>query len=138
MKISTNSRYAIRFLIQLAAKKDSLKQSVASIAQAEGLSEKMLERIAAKLKKAGFVISAKGVGGGYELNMDPNRITMTMILELMETPYLPLHCGGETNEDCVYEIQNCPTYPVWQQIDDAIRQITDNCTIAQLATKLNP
>ncbi len=137
MKISTNSRYAVRFLIQLAAKKDSPKQSVASIAQAEGLSEKMLERIAAKLKKAGFVISAKGVGGGYELNMDPNEITMTMILELMETPYLPLHCGGES-DDCVYEEQNCPTYPVWQQIDEAIRKITDQCTIAQLATKINP
>lgn len=136
MKISTNSRYAVRFLIQLAAKKDSPKQSVASIAQAEGLSEKMLERIAAKLKKAGFVISAKGVGGGYELSKDPNEITMTMILELMETPYLPLHCGGE-NEDCVYEEQNCPIYPVWQQIDNAIRQITDHCTIAQLAAKLN-
>ncbi len=136
MKISTNSRYAIRFLIQLAAKKDQPKRSVASIAQAEGLSEKMLERIAAKLKKAGYVISAKGVGGGYELNMDPNKITMTMILELMETPYLPLHCGGD-NDDCVYDIKNCPTYPVWQQIDGAIRQITDNCTIAQLAVKIS-
>ena len=73
MKISTNSRYALRFLMRIAMSEGRV--TTLSVANAEGISEKMLERIAAKLKKSGFVESVKGIGGGYELAMPAEQIT---------------------------------------------------------------
>ncbi|MEG1773726.1 MAG: Rrf2 family transcriptional regulator, partial [Oscillospiraceae bacterium] len=97
MKISTNSRYALRFLTRLANAEG--RMTTMSIAHAEGISEKMLERIAAKLGREGFIRSIKGIGGGYELARPSEEITVSQVLQTMETPYLPLHCIEE-HEDC--------------------------------------
>lgn len=128
MKISTNSRYALRFLVCLADVETRL--TTLSIARAEGISEKMLERIAAKLGREGFVRSIKGIGGGYELARPADRITVTDILTVMETPYLPHHCV-ENHADC-RRAGGCHLLPLWQRIDRAIRDVTDNVSIADI------
>lgn len=134
MKISTNSRYALRFLVRLAGE-NNCRRSVCSIAEQEGISEKMLERIAAKLGKAGLVRSTKGVGGGYELAMPADSITVTKVLELMETPYLPIHCV-ESSERCVRKFEHCPCVTLWTDIDHAIRSVTDRYTVATIAESI--
>ena len=129
MKISTNSRYAIRFLAQLA--KAQGRMTTMSIAGLEGISEKMLERIAAKLGRDGIVKSVKGIGGGYELAVPAETITVTHILELMETPYLPHHCTDDY-ENCL-RAGDCSLIKLWADIDSAIRGVTDSVTIADIA-----
>ena len=59
MKISTNSRYALRFLARIA-QKNGERVTTSSVAKVEGISEKLLERIAAELSAEGFVKSVKG------------------------------------------------------------------------------
>ena len=131
MKISTNSRYAIRFLARLAQSQG--RMTTMSIAKTEGISEKMLERIAAKLGHNGLVKSVKGIGGGYELAVAADTITVTQILQLMETPYLPHHCI-EDYEECAMN-QNCNLVKLWRDIDSAIRTVTDSVTIADIANE---
>ncbi|MEG2174824.1 MAG: Rrf2 family transcriptional regulator [Oscillospiraceae bacterium] len=128
MKISANSRYALRFLIQLSAANGRL--TTMSIARVEGISEKMLERIAAKLKHAGIVRSIKGLGGGYELAFPADQIKTSDILLLMETPYLPLHCT-EDYSHC-QNAGDCVLLPLFQQIDSAIKSVTESVTISDL------
>ena len=105
-----------------------------AIARAEGISEKMLERIAAKLKREGFVRSTKGIGGGYELACPAEEITVTQVLTVMETPYLPHHCL-ENYEDCKL-YGECTMLVLWQQIDEAIRAVTDRVTVADIVRGL--
>ena len=128
MKISTNSRYALRFLARIAQSDKRL--TTAQVAHLENISEKMLERIAAKLVKIGFITSAKGAGGGYELVIPSDEITVTMVLTTMETPYLPHHCI-EDFEDCAMK-NECTMICLWEQIDQAIRSVTDKVTIADI------
>ena len=131
IKISTNSRYAIRFLSHLDFGGD--KKTSSQIAFAEGISEKMMERIAAKLRHNGFVISTKGVGGGYSLAKPPSEITVSDILTLMETPYLPHHC---TNNPCTCKhFESCEMVLLWEKIDNAIREVTNGVTIADIRRK---
>ena len=66
MKISTNTRYALRFLSRVAERAPE-RITTSAVSELEGISEKMLERIAAKLAREGFVRSVKGMGGGFEL-----------------------------------------------------------------------
>ena len=131
MKISTNTRYALRLLARLCAC-ESGRLTTASIAAAEDISEKMLERIAAKLKREGFVRSTRGIGGGYELAIPADEITVTQIIRTMETPYLPLHCSTES-DCCGAGGIDCRIYHMFERIDSAISDVTDHVTIADLA-----
>lgn len=130
MKISTNTRYALRFLARLASCEEG-RMTTASIARMENISEKMLERIAAKLKHEGFVQSARGIGGGYELAVPANEITVTGIIRTMETPYLPLHCS-QTPEKCPAGDLDCKIYHMLCRVDEAIASVTDSVTVADL------
>jgi len=131
MKISTNTRYALRFLAQLSCCEGG-RLTTASVASAEAISEKMLERIAAKLKREGFVRSTRGIGGGYELAIPAEEITVTQIIRTMETPYLPLHCTGEKG-CCDAGGVDCEIYRMFERIDRAITDVTDCVTVADLA-----
>lgn len=91
MKISTNSRYALRFLLRLSLAPEGCRVTTMSVAEQEGISEKMLERIAARLRKEGYVRSAKGVGGGYCLARPAEEITVGEVLRLMETSLSLIH-----------------------------------------------
>ena len=135
MKISTNTRYALRFLARLAASGEE-RMTTASIAALEGISEKMLERIAAKLKREGFVRSTRGIGGGYELAIPAEEITVTQILRTMETSFLPLHCTGE-DECCPAGDVDCRLHRMLERVDRAILSVTDAVTVADLLREEN-
>ena len=130
MKISTNSRYALRFLARVA-QKNGERVTTSSVAQVEGISEKLLERIAAKLSAEGFVKSVKGAHGGYMLSRAANQITVSEILKTMERPYLPHHCV-EDPENCCKMHEGCNMLCLWKRIDEAICSVTDNVTIADI------
>ena len=130
MKISTNSRYALRFLARVA-QKNGERVTTSSVAQVEGISEKLLERIAAKLSAEGFVKSVKGAHGGYMLSREADKITVSDILKTMERPYLPHHCV-EDPENCCKMHQDCNMLCLWKRIDEAICSVTDNVTIADI------
>ena len=130
MKISTNTRYALRFLARLASCPDG-KMTTASIAASENISEKMLERIAAKLKHEGFVQSTRGIGGGYALAVPAEEITVTQIIRTMETPYLPLHCSQE-HDKCPVGDLDCSIFHMMVNVDKAIASVTDSVSIADL------
>lgn len=130
MKISTNSRYAVRFLSRVAQRKDE-RVTATAIAEAEGISEKLLERIAAKLVREGFVISGKGIRGGYVLARPAESITITEVLRAMETPYLPHHCINDPENNCKMA-ENCNMLCLWENIDKAICSVTDSVSIADI------
>ncbi len=130
MKISTNTRYALRFLAQVAQSAPQ-RVTTAAVAQAEGISEKMLERIAAKLAREGFVRSVKGMGGGFELARPAAEIRVTDVLTVMETPYLPHHCV-EDPQHCCKMAEHCQLICLWTQIDQAVRAVTDAVTVQDL------
>ena len=67
MKISTRGRYALRIMIDLATNDDGKFISLKDIAERQGISNKYLEQIVAKLNKAGYLKVTRGNNGGYKL-----------------------------------------------------------------------
>lgn len=130
MKISTNSRYALRFLARVA-QKEGERVTTSAAAQAEGISEKMLERIAAKLTREGFLASGKGIRGGYVLTRPADSITVSQVLRVMETPYLPCHCIEQPEKNCKMSSE-CSMLWLWKRVDEAICSVTDHVTIADI------
>lgn len=60
MRLSTKSRYGTRMLIDIAEHYHDGPVSVAEIAMRTGISEKYMEKLIRRLKKAGLVLSKRG------------------------------------------------------------------------------
>lgn len=132
MKISTKGRYAVRVMLDLAMNNTGECIKVKEIASRQSLSEKYLEQIIAILNKAGYVKSVRGAQGGYRLAKDPKEYTVGMILRLTEGSLAPVACldAGEC-ERC----DTCETLEVWNELYQAVNQVVDNVTIADLVEK---
>lgn len=84
MKLSTKSRYAVRSMINIALYGKEKPISIVDISNREDISERYLELIFAKLKKAGLIQSSRGSKGGYSLLKDADEITIYDIISVME------------------------------------------------------
>ena len=131
MKISTKGRYAVRVMLDLAFHNTGEYVKVKQIAQRQGISEKYLEQIIAILNKAGYVKSTRGAQGGYRIAGEPKNYTVGMILRLTEGNLCPVACLEDKVNECE-RCDTCETLSVWKDLHDAINQVVDGVTIADL------
>lgn len=130
MKISTKGRYALRLMLDLAIHNTGEAISLKDIAKRQEISDKYLEQIISILNKAGYVKSIRGAQGGYLLRKEPQEYTVGMILRLTEGTLAPVSCVEEDTE-CQRE-ENCVTFLVWKKINDAVCDVVDHITLADL------
>ena len=121
MKISTKGRYAIRLMLDIASDKSGRPQ----------ISEKYLEQIISVLNKAGYVRSIRGPQGGYMLAKEPKDYTVGMLLRTTEGDLAPVSCVGNGAVECD-RADGCVTVRIWQKINDAVDNVVDNITLADL------
>lgn len=131
MKISTRGRYALRLMLQLAMYEPNKSVSIKDIASKQNISDKYLEQIISVLNKAGYVRSERGPQGGYSLKMKPEKYTVGMILRLTEGSLAPVACLDEVEAVCERESQ-CATLEVWKRLNNAINDVVDGITLADL------
>ncbi|MCM1056044.1 MAG: Rrf2 family transcriptional regulator [Firmicutes bacterium] len=134
MKISTRGRYAVRLMLDLALNDTGECIKVKDIAKRQGISEKYLEQIIAVLNKAGYVKSVRGAQGGYRLAKDPGDYTVGMILRLTEGTLAPVACLEEGAPACE-RCDTCETLEVWKELYEAVNNVIDNVTVADLAQR---
>lgn len=131
MKISTKGRYAVRVMLDLALQDPGECIKVKDIAARQGISEKYLEQIISILNKAGYVRSVRGAQGGYHLTRQPDEYTVGMILRQTEGSLAPVACLDDPAPECE-QSDVCETLEVWKKLYDAINEVVDNVTIADL------
>lgn len=131
MKISTRGRYALRLMLDLAVYNTGEPISLKDVARRQQISEKYLEQIISLLNKAGFVRSVRGAQGGYMLKKDPAEYTVGMILRLTEGDLAPVSCVGSDSVACERR-QECVTVRIWEQMNDAVNQVVDGITLADM------
>lgn len=135
MKISTKGRYAVRVMMDIAEHSNENELVKANqIANRQGISAKYLEQIIAILNKEGYVKSIRGAQGGYQLNGKADQYTVGMILRLTEGSLFPVACMDDEVNACS-RCNSCEPLEVWKQISDAINNVVDHVTIADLLEK---
>lgn len=134
MKISTKGRYALRLMLDLAINYTGEYISIKSIAARQDISEKYLEQIITQLNKAGYVRSVRGAQGGYILAKAPSEYTVGMILRLMEGSLAPVSCVDEDENNCD-RAAVCVTQEVWKKIQEAVENVVDHITLADLVVR---
>lgn len=131
MKISTKGRYALRLMLDLALHDTGEPTRIRDIAARQEISEKYLEQIISTLNKAGYVRSIRGPQGGYHLVKKPEQYTVGMILRLTEGSLAPVACLEDEVNLCERQ-EGCVTLRLWQMLDQAISQVVDKVTLADL------
>ncbi len=131
MKITTKGRYALRVMIDLAIHSNGKYISLKDIANRQEISNKYLEQIIAMLNKAGYLKTARGNNGGYQLAKKPSEYTIGDILRATEGELAPAYCLTEDGE-CEKK-ENCKTFSFWKGLDDTINQYMDSKTLEDLA-----
>lgn len=133
MMVSTRGRYALRVMIDLAAQNRESYIPLRDIAQRQEISEKYLESIVKVLTKEGLLEGLRGKGGGYRMTKPAEEYTVYDILKLSEGSLAPVSCleceGG--SKKCS-RAADCPTLPMWKELDTMIKDFFSGITIADL------
>lgn len=134
MMISTRGRYALRVLADLAEHRSEGYVPMKDVAARQEISLKYMEKILPVLTKNHIVDGIQGKGGGYRLSREPGEYTLGEILRLTEGSLAPVACLECGAKPCP-RAANCPTLPVWGELDKRISGYLDSVTLADLVKK---
>lgn len=90
--LSKKTKYALHALSYLSKHRDKGAILIQEISQEYGISHKFLENILLELKKAGFLGSKKGKGGGYYLIKEPKDVALSTVIRMLDGPIALLPC----------------------------------------------
>lgn len=135
MKMSTKGRYGLRALIDLAQYSENEPVSITSIAARQGISERYLEQLMSKLKKAGIIKSIRGASGGYSLAKPIEEISVGDVLRALEGNIEPVECSGIQSDSNCNSAGGCVSKIVWQKINDSVNEAVDGIMLEELVNE---
>jgi Rrf2 family protein len=133
--LSRKTKYGLKALAFLAKWQDDSPVQISVISESENISQKFLESILLTLRKAGFLSSKKGKGGGYYLLKDASEIRIANVYRILEGPIAMVPCVSlnfyEKCDDCPDE-DACSVHRLMIQVRDNTLSILENTTLADL------
>ena len=137
--ISKKTQYGLKAMQALGRRYREGPVLIGTLAKEESIPLKFLEVILLDLKGHGILESKVGRKGGYRLSRPPSTITIGSIIRIMEGPLAPLPCASETAfkpcAECA-DIETCGTRIVMREVRDAISDVLDKTTLADLLRKV--
>ncbi len=133
--LTKKAKYGLKAMAYLAGIEPGQTALVADIAASNQIPKKFLDAILSELRNAGFVHSKKGKGGGYMLARLPEQIAVGDLVRALDGPLAPIQCASKRLyrkcDDCPDEC-HCPVRLVMLKARDAIAQVLDNTSLAQM------
>ena len=117
MKLSPNTRYAIRMLFELAGSAGPMSSLL--LAEKAGLSLRVVENIQQVLKQQGITSATVGPRGGLKLEKSLAEISLGEIIRLFDNGIEFSVCCGEKSNDCPNQ-EFCQTRSVWRGVSALI------------------
>jgi Rrf2 family transcriptional regulator, nitric oxide-sensitive transcriptional repressor len=99
MRLTRHTDYALRMLIQLGVHNDRLV-TVNETAQTYQVSKNHMMKVAHRLCTEGFVVSARGNGGGLRLARHPADINIGDVVRRIESDFSVVGCFEPRCEEC--------------------------------------
>jgi Rrf2 family transcriptional regulator, cysteine metabolism repressor len=137
-QISKKCQYALRTLYELASRDGNQPVPVGEIAEAQAIPHRFLELIVSDLRRAGIVLSRRGMKGGYMLASSPDELTVGEVIRLIDGPLTPVDCvacGGDS--ECPLG-KGCAFQGLWKQSLDAMAGVYDTTSFADLVEQNAP
>lgn len=133
--LSKKTKYALHALTYLGKHRENKTVLIQDIAEEHGISHKFLENILLELRKAGYLGSKKGKGGGYYLIKEPKDIPLSRVIRLLDGPIALLPCVSlnyyEPCAECKDEA-HCGINKVMIQVRDETLKILENKSLQDI------
>lgn len=133
LRLSTKGQYGVRAMFEIAKGYPDQPVTIREIAERQDVSVAYLEQILNKLRRAGFVRSVRGPGGGYLLVREPKGISIAEILNELEGPLAITSCL-DPDEGCA-RVEGCVTHLLWKSLGAKIRAFLETITLQDLLEK---
>ncbi|MBH0238925.1 RrF2 family transcriptional regulator [Methylobrevis albus] len=134
--LTKKGKYGLKALVDLAKLPPGETAFITDIAQRNNIPKKFLDAILLDLRKAGILRSKKGPGGGYALSKPAEEIRIGQVIRVLDGPLAPIRCASRTAyeacEDCTNP-ETCQVRRSMSQVRDAIADILDNMTLAEMS-----
>lgn len=130
LRLSTKGQYGVRALYEIATGYPERPVTIKEISERQGVSVSYLEQILNKLRKAGFIKSIKGPGGGYILNKSLEEISIASIIKELEGPLALTSCL-DPKEGCV-RVDHCVAHLLWKSLGEQIEEFLQTITLKSL------
>lgn len=132
MKLSYRSEYALLALVYLARARDKGHIPVRVIATAQDIPPKYLEQILLTLKRASYLRSTKGQGGGYALAKPPEQISLAEVIRLFDGPLAPTGSASIFFYESTPIERDAKLLAVFKEIRRDIADKLENLTLADV------
>jgi Rrf2 family protein len=137
VKVSSRGEYALRALIYLGQRQGNVV-SIQEISEKTMVPAQYLEQILLQLKKCGYVVSKRGIRGGYSLSQTPACIRIGEVVRKLEGPLAPMGCASITAYDPCSLEAGCLLKPLWVLVRDTVAALLDQTTLEDLLTNRVP
>ncbi len=136
--LSRKTKYGLKALSFLARHEEDTPVQISVISSSENISLKFLESILLTMKKAGFLGSKKGKGGGYYLMRDAKDISIAEVYRVLEGPIALVPCVSlnfyERCGDCPDE-ELCSVHNLMIEVRDSNLKILENTSLRDISDK---
>ncbi|MER3416921.1 MAG: hypothetical protein C4297_12015 [Gemmataceae bacterium] len=129
--ISRTAQHAIRALVALAREPRGRYVGAAHVARQIAAPRNYLGKLLQNLADVGLLESQKGLGGGFRLARDPQRITLLDVAEPLDRIERRTGCILG-NEECNDQV-GCAVHQRWKRVRARYLQLLSQTTIADLA-----
>lgn len=133
--LSRKTKYGLKALTFLAKEPENTTVLIQEIADSENISKKFLESILLSMRKAGYLGSKKGKGGGYYLIKKAEDIKISSVIRTLEGPIALLPCVSlnfyEHCDDCPKE-EECSLHILMIEVRDQTLKVLENKSLIDL------
>ena len=122
-------------MADLALFKEMGPTNLTDISIRQNISLAYLEQIFIKLKKKNLVKSIRGARGGYVLEIPPEEIKISNIIEAVDEEVKMLNCKKDSKKGCNNKSSKCITHNLWDQLDQHINSFFEKGKLQDLVKK---
>ena len=136
MRVSAKSDYALRALIELAAREDGSPVSAEELGKRQEIPHGFLQAILADLRRAGVVMSQRGQSGGWRMARPADSVTVADVIRAVDGPLVSVY--GLRPEAVSYNESAEVLQHVWIAARSSLRDVFETVTIQALADRKLP
>jgi FeS assembly SUF system regulator len=130
IKLSKLTDYAVVALSEMAREKGAMV-TAPDLAVKTGLPEPTISKVLKLLAKAEVIASTRGANGGYQLQREPQSISMASVISALEGPVALTACVEGSHECCSHE-RSCPMKGQWNPVNAAMQQALESVSLEQM------
>jgi Rrf2 family protein len=136
MRVSAKSDYALRALIEMAARADGRAVSAEELGRLQDIPHGFLQAILADLRRSGIVISQRGQSGGWRMGRSADSVSVADVIRAVDGPLVSVY--GLRPESVSYNEAAQVLQHVWIAARRSLRDVFEEVSIQQLADGVLP